>query len=715
MRNSLIACCLCLACMAGCVTTPEPDATAPGPAASVVGPGGPTPVGESRYLYTISSLARSVVGYRVDPVTGQLFPVGTARFAPQQATPRALVVVNHHVYAAESNSGAVNAFNVQADGRLLPIHDALGLTGGPDLVGLRATPDGQNLFALASNPTAIYSLKADSSGAIRQNGPPLALPGGLPNTPSPLCVDPQGDFVFVCNNGQVTSLRINPDGTLTAVGSFTGAGGATAVTTDRSGSFLYTVDQAQNVVSQFSVARATGALQALPTATIATPTGPRAIALDPAGPFLYVGTDSGQVAAFAIGGSGQLTSLGQTAFQPGQGAVVGLDVDAAGRAVYVRISPALNLGFLSHVPINADGSLGQLQRFDSVLNDAGGEMHFDNGTQAVAVTAKNVYTAHAVANTVSSFGINPTTGALTALNTMPSLDPEPRALAVATLTDGTRVLYLATFNSLNIFHLAPDGSLGAALPLNLGSGSIVSLAVSSSNRFLYVLDSNPGGNSFVSVLAIQDDGTLVPTGGQRDTGLPGARKIKTDPRGGLVYVTHAQDVVTFLEGFAGQLVNQGATSLGARNVGVTDLALNPRLSVVGTALNLADQVVLVAHVALGQVGSDPPVVVGPARAVAFDPAGTNLYVTIDNPPSLSLYRVADNRTLTLVPGAVPVGAIPAAISTDESGRFFYLLNVGTNTISQFGINPNGTVTSLTPAFVATGNGPSDMLVVSDRQ
>ncbi|MCA9795237.1 MAG: beta-propeller fold lactonase family protein, partial [Candidatus Eremiobacteraeota bacterium] len=687
----------------------------PGPAASVVGPGGPTPVGESRYLYTISSLASSVVGYRVDPVTGQLFPVATARFAPQQSTPEALVVVNHHVYAAESMSGAVNAFNVQADGRLEPIQDALGLSGGPNLVGLRATPNGQNLFALATNPTAIYSLKVDTSGAISQNGPPLALPGGLPNTPSPLCVDPQGAFVFVCNNGQVTSLRINADGTLTTVGSFAGAGGATAVTTDRSGSFLYTADRAQNVVSQFSIARATGALSPLATATIATPTGPQAIALDPAGPFLYVGTDSGQVAAFSIGATGQLTSLGQTAQQPGLGAVVGLEVDAAGRAVYVRISPAVNLGFLSHVPINADGSLGQLQRFDSVLNDAGGEMHFDNGTQAVAVTPKNVYTANAVANTVSSFAINPTTGALTPLNTVPSLSNEPRALAVATLTDGTKVLYLATFNSLNVFHLAPDGSLGAALPLNLGSPSIVSMAVSSSNRFLYVLDSNPGGNSFVVILAIQNDGTLVPTSSLADTGLPGARKIKVDPRGGQVYVSHAQDVVTFTQGLGATLVNQGPTSLGARNVGITDLALNPRLSAVGAALNLADQVVLLSHVALGLVGSDPPVAVGPARAVAFDPAGTNLYVTVDNPPSLSLYRVADNRTLSLVPGQVAVGAIPAAISTDESGRFFYLLNVGTNTISQFGVNANGTVSSLTPAFVATGNGPSDMLVVSDRR
>lgn len=713
MRGLFVALFLCLVSFSGCGTTSEPDPIAPGPAASVVGAGGPNPVGESRYLYTYSTLARSVVGYRLEPSTGRLYPVGTARINQPQSTPSAVVVTNHHVYATDSASGAVNAFQVQADGRLTPIHSALGLTGKPDLVGLRATSDGRFIFALSASPAAIYTLTADTTGAITQVGQPVAL-GTLPNSESPLCVDPQGSYVFVCNDGQVTSLAVGADGSLTKVGNF-GSGSSTAVATDRSGAFLYTADVNDNVVSQYTITRSSGALQPMSPATVAAPGGPICIVSDPAGPFLYAGTKSGQAAAFSIGSSGQLATLGVTGQRIDWKSVAHLEIDAAGRALYANVTVSGVLSAVYHFSINSDGSLGQAQPLDSLLNDLGGELHFDNGTQPVVVTPKNVYTANAAGNSVSAFSVDSSTGNLSALNTVSSLSGEPRALAEAKLPNGKRVLYLATFNALSVIYPKDDGSLSEPISLNLGSPSIVSMAVSSSNQFLYVLDSNPGGNSFVVVLDIQPDGTLVPTNSAWDTGAPGGRKIKVDPRGGLVYVAHANHLVPFLEGLLGQLQLQPASTLDPRNAGTTDLELNPRVGAATLALNVLKELETFLHIGQGVVQGDLPVSFDQPRAIAFDPSGTNLYETVDQPPSIRLFRVADDRTLSPVFGSTPVGPIPGSISTDGSGRFLYVVNVGTNSISQFSINPNGTLTSLSPGSVPTGSSPSDLLVVNDRQ
>ena len=78
-----------------------------------------------------------------------------------------------------------------------------------------------------------------------------------------------------------------------------------------------------------------------------------------------------------------------------------------------------------------------------------------------------------------------------------------------------------------------------------------------------------------------------------------------------------------------------------------------------------------------------------------------LYVgnTLDN--TLSQYQIATDGTLTpLAPATVGTGKQPLLISADSRGRFLYVANAGDGAISQFAVGANGALTPLSPATVS---------------
>lgn len=81
-----------------------------------------------------------------------------------------------------------------------------------------------------------------------------------------------------------------------------------------------------------------------------------------------------------------------------------------------------------------------------------------------------------------------------------------------------------------------------------------------------------------------------------------------------------------------------------------------------------------------------------------------------NAGTISQYlRRADGALQALPTATVSTGALPTAMAVDPSGRYVYVVNSGDNTVSQFGIGPNG-LTPLSPATVATRANPVDIIV-----
>jgi hypothetical protein len=132
--------------------------------------------------------------------------------------------------------------------------------------------------------------------------------------------------------------------------------------------------------------------------------------------------------------------------------------------------------------------------------------------------------------------------------------------------------------------------------------------------------------------------------------------------------------------------------------------------------------------ALGNPGNDtsiPGFATGKTPSgVAVDPCNRFVYVanqgdnnvsgyTICNAVSLPNCPVADGSLIS-VGKAASAGTSPAALAVDPFGNFVYVVNSQSASISGFKISPaNGTLTSLSPATVATGSGPVSIAIRSD--
>jgi 6-phosphogluconolactonase (cycloisomerase 2 family) len=114
--------------------------------------------------------------------------------------------------------------------------------------------------------------------------------------------------------------------------------------------------------------------------------------------------------------------------------------------------------------------------------------------------------------------------------------------------------------------------------------------------------------------------------------------------------------------------------------------------------------------------------------VAVTPNGGFLYVANAgaNSNNISAYAVCDNvvtscanpnapdGTLTPVTGSpFPAGLGPVAIAFDPGFNFAYVVDKGSNTISQYSFGPgNGVLTPLSPGTISTGVTPVSIAILS---
>jgi 6-phosphogluconolactonase (cycloisomerase 2 family) len=92
------------------------------------------------------------------------------------------------------------------------------------------------------------------------------------------------------------------------------------------------------------------------------------------------------------------------------------------------------------------------------------------------------------------------------------------------------------------------------------------------------------------------------------------------------------------------------------------------------------------------------------RSIAIEPSGRFAYVANAISGTVSLFSVdSTNGNLTAL-GSVPAGASPNAITVDASGRFAYVVNQVSNDVSVYSINSvSGALSPL--SAVPAGAGP----------
>ncbi len=259
-----------------------------------------------------------------------------------------------------------------------------------------------------------------------------------------------------------------------------------------------------------------------------------------------------------------------------------------------------------------------------------------------------------------------------------------------------------------------------------GLGNQGGLIIDPSNRWLFVV--NAGSND-ISVFAVEEDGlTLVDreyAGGDRPVSLAYSRN--------LLYVLNAGGAVGSVDSISGFYVADDGTltpiagstrSLSGANTGPAQISFNADGDVlvvtekatdsIDTFLVDADGVAgpAITHSSAGQtpfgfaIGRRDQVFVSEAAGGAADLSST------------SSYRLGKDGSLTpisAVVGTTETAACWAVVSND--GRFTYVTNAGSGSISGYSIGFDGSL-SLLDADGVTGNtgkdsGPLDMVVSAD--
>ncbi len=586
------------------------------------------------------------------------------------------VLVSRFAYVANFDDGTVSAYTVDAaTGRLR--HNGYVLAGtNPHSIAVH--PSGRFVYVTNSGSGNLSAYAVGADGRLAAIAVPPECSGC---TPRGLAVDPSGSFLYVALEGAgiVQAYAIGPTGTLAFVREEFSVATPFAIAVDHAGKFVYVTSSSRNTISAFAVGP-DGGLAAIDTdaatagtqRSIATGTGPRAVALDPAGKFLYVANQgSGSVSAYTVdAASGALAPVAGSPFAAGTDPHA-LAVDPSGRFVYVA-----NHGSDSVSVYAIDTASGALARLDADGDPGNGAQDFAAGDGPAGVTVDAtgsfLYVPNRNSDTTSAYRIDAITGRLTRL---PDIAGRAGNSAMAT-TRGTA-------------------------------------AVRHVPRFAYVTSDN----RFVMAYAIdRESGQLIQAGMEAMTeARPSA--IAADPAGRFVYVanTDANSVLGFgIDAASGELI--GAITRVATGASPSSIAVDPagRFAYVVNATTpgtVSAYRIDAATGALTPIDADPstqgvqdfPTGNFP-QSVAIAPSGRFAYVVSGSPGSLSAYTI-DAATGALAPVGTPVatgGSAARAVAIDPTGRFAYVTNGLSHDVSAFRIDPRSGALSAAGAPVATG-------------
>jgi len=284
--------------------------------------------------------------------------------------------------------------------------------------------------------------------------------------------------------------------------------------------YLYVTAQANTTISAYAVTQSSGALTTLGNA-VGTGSVPSAIAVTPSGSALFVAnTGSNSISSYTINSDASLTATSATT--PTGSTPTALAIDSGGKFLFVANQAS------STISVFAINGTALTQAPGSPFTTIPVGLSYPNGTlpAAVAVSAsgKFLYVANQLANFVSAFAINSTSGALSPLP-VPFYDDGQTSPSGLAITPNGGFLYVANAgaNSNNISAYAicdnvvnscvnpntPNGALTAVTgsPFSAGLGP-VAIAFDPGFSFAYVVDK--GSNTISQYSYGPESGVLTP-------------------------------------------------------------------------------------------------------------------------------------------------------------------------------------------------------------
>jgi 6-phosphogluconolactonase (cycloisomerase 2 family) len=321
---------------------------------------------------------------------------------------------------------------------------------------------------------------------------------------------------------------------------------------------------------------------------------------------------------------------------------------------------------------------------------------------------------------VSEFNINGSTGVLSVVAGQPSTTTDNNPTRVA-MTPNSKFLYITSGNNqLDAYSVSPTGAL-TVIQAQPGYAVVAPVGLVATNSFVYVASS--AGS--IAVFSINSStGALTPvTCGACSTGAGSApQNLVLDPTNSFLYValpgTNAIGVGTI--GAGGALTAFTNAYTGGANFTPQDLALTPTggtlyaSNFLGPSPFTGTNFITSFTVSGATVGGATTVTVGNSpNGLAIDPSGKFLFVANQGSGTVSAYTIGGGGALTAVPGSPFVSGTgashPTGASVDPTGNFLYVSNQANGTVSGYSITQSGaSAGALTPVAgspFTTGTGP----------
>lgn len=307
-----------------------------------------------------------------------------------------------------------------------------------------------------------------------------------------------------------------------------------------------------------------------------------------------------------------------------------------------------------------------------------------------------------------------------------------------------RFIYLANGGSSNISGFSIDAASGALTSIAgspFPAGNVpYSVTVDPSGKFAYVANQGDGS---VSAFAINTtSGALTTVSGSPFAAGSFPQSVTVDPSDRFVYVTNgnagnvsaytinaASGALTavvgspFAAGNSPYAVTVYAPKFGynaaanafayVANGGSNDISAYTIDGVSG-ALTPVSGSPFAAGNGPRSITVDPsgPVTSSPTGVVSVDPAGKFAYIANAASNSISAYSINGNTgALTAVSGSpFPAGNTPYSAAVDPSAKFLFVANHVSNNISAYTITMSGALSALNGAPLAAGSAPSSVIL-----
>src|ERR1700722_4568303 len=344
----------------------------------------------------------------------------------------------------------------------------------------------------------------------------------------------------------------------------------------------------------------------------------------------------------------------------------------------------------------------------TVANSTGTNVRADVTTVNVSCAAQSLYAyvVNSGDNTVSQYTVG-ATGELTPMSTpIVATGTAPQSVVVDPLN---RYAYVPNLNDNTVsqYTIGSGGLLVPMSPATVQTGvGPWAVAIDPTGSYAYVVNNV---DRTVSQYTIGTGGTLVPmTPATISTGTQ-PWGITIDPTGQYAYVAnHVDNTVSQYAVGAGGALTQLSPSTVVSGVLPSGIAINPA-GLYAYVANLNDNTVSQYTIGTGGVLTpQSPAIVATGtqpRFVAVNPNGQGAYVVNSAPTgsgTISQYTIGAAGLLTPMPApTVATGQGPVWITVDRAGQYAYATNITDNTVSQFAINSDGSLTALSTPIVTT--------------